>query len=53
LSAQATKSDWDAAEEVKIADRAFMKFRERIADNPDQVCWGIIWYSGLISGVLG
>lgn len=37
LQAKATKSDWDQAEEAKIADQAFLEFREKIAGNPDQV----------------
>lgn len=37
LHSKATESDWSSAKEVKIADKAFMAFRERVADNPDQV----------------
>ena len=34
-------ADWDSAKEAKVADKAFLAFRERIADDPDQV---IVWY---------
>ncbi|XP_067938782.1 programmed cell death protein 2-like isoform X2 [Watersipora subatra] len=32
-----SSSDWEAAGEVQVADKMFMAFRERIADNPDQI----------------
>lgn len=37
LEANAKPSDWKALPEAKVADKAFLKFRERIHNQPDQV----------------
>lgn len=37
LQKTTSKAEWDSTKEVKVTDKAFLTFRERIAADPDQV----------------